>query len=73
VTTAFTLMVTLSRVITSWGGTSSTSWRSEMRTICWIGLKTKMMPGPYGVWRDAAQGEDHAALVLAENLDAVEQ
>ena len=48
VTTAFTLMVTLSRVITSCGGTSSTSCRRLMRTIWSIGRKTRMMPGPLG-------------------------
>src|SRR6266567_9469019 len=32
--TAFTLTDTLSREITSWGGTSSTTTRRSMRTIC---------------------------------------
>ena len=32
-----------------------------------------MMPGPFGRSQNAAQPEDHAALVLAKNLDGVEQ
>src|SRR6202046_4482291 len=47
-TTAFTFTVTLSRVTTSCGGTSSVSMRSETRTMRSGGAKTKMTPGPFG-------------------------
>src|SRR6185437_6561624 len=45
-TTAFTFTETLSREITSWLGTSSTTVRSSTRTICWMpGIRTTR-PGP---------------------------
>src|SRR3954468_17039087 len=46
-TTAFTLTETLSRVMTSCGGTSKTRVRRSTRTICWIGGTTKIRPGPF--------------------------
>src|ERR1700733_1588988 len=49
VMTAFTLRVTLSRVMMSCGGTSSTSCRSVTRTIWSKGRKMRMTPGPFGV------------------------
>src|SRR6202021_869877 len=44
--TAFTLSVTLSRVMMSCGGTSRASWRNETRTMRSIGANTRMTPGP---------------------------
>src|ERR1700722_16112044 len=44
--TALTLRVTLSRVMTSCGGTSIASWRRLTRTIWSRGRKIQMRPGP---------------------------
>src|SRR4051812_34714490 len=46
-TTAFTFTETLSREITSCGGTSNTRVLKSTRTICWIGGTTKISPGPF--------------------------
>ncbi len=46
-TTAFTLTETLSRVITSWGGTSRTTVRRSTLTICWMIGMRKKSPGPF--------------------------
>src|SRR6266850_3361729 len=47
--TAFTLTETLSRVITSCGGTSCTTVRSDTRTIRSIGNQISTRPGPLAV------------------------
>src|SRR3990172_8199454 len=47
-TTALTFTVTLSRVITSWGGTSRTTVRRLTRIIRSMGQATMMRPGPFG-------------------------
>src|SRR5207248_1105510 len=46
-TTAFTFTETLSREMTSCGGTSNTRVLRSTRTICWIGGTTKIKPGPF--------------------------
>src|SRR3989344_1280610 len=46
-TTALTLTETLSRDITSCGGTSITMMRRSTFTICWASGITTMMPGPF--------------------------
>src|SRR6266571_2501148 len=46
-TTAFTFTETLSRVITSCGGTSCTTVRSDTRTMRSIGKNTRAIPGPF--------------------------
>ena len=42
-----TLTVTLSRVITSWGGTSCTTTRRSTFTICCTNGMRMMRPGPF--------------------------
>src|SRR5216683_6898206 len=44
--TALTLTETLSREITSWLGTSSTTMRRSTRTICWTNGTSSTRPGP---------------------------
>src|SRR5918912_4503130 len=44
---ALTFTETLSREITSCGGTSNTRVLRSTRTICWIGGTTKIRPGPF--------------------------
>ncbi len=44
--TALTFKVTLSREITSWLGTSITTMRRSMRTICWMPGISTTRPGP---------------------------
>src|SRR5256885_11422158 len=46
-TTLFRSTETLSREMTSCGGTSKTRVRRSTRTICWIGGTTKIKPGPF--------------------------
>ena len=48
-TTAFTFTDTLSRVITSCGGTSNTTVRRSTLTICWITGHTTISPGPFTI------------------------
>ena len=50
-TTALTFTDTLSRVITSCGGTSSTTVRRLTRTIRSMGANTRITPGPFGPTR----------------------
>ncbi|MNC94481.1 hypothetical protein D3C83_113460 [compost metagenome] len=45
-TTALTFTETLSRVITSCGGTSNTTMRRSTRTICWTPGTMMISPGP---------------------------
>src|SRR3954465_5529099 len=45
--TAVPFTETLSREITSCGGTSNTRVLKSTRTICWIGGTTKISPGPF--------------------------
>ena len=50
-TTAFTFSETLSRVMTSCGGTSHVTTRSETRTIRSIGQMMSTSPGPFSCFR----------------------
>ena len=38
-----------------------------------MGANTKITPGPFGFGQQAAQAEDHAALVLGQDLDRTQQ
>ena len=64
--TALTFTDTLSRVITSWVGTSSTTMRRSTRTICWMPGMRITRPGPLTL-PEAPELEHDAALVLAQD------
>ena len=71
--TALTRTGTLSFVITSCGGTFSVTVRRSTFTMrSTIGIRRKM-PGPFGVRQEPPEAEDHAALVLAGDLDRREE
>ena len=65
--TAFTRTGTLSRVMTSCGGTTSVIVRSSTCTMrSMIGMSRKR-PGPFGCAEQPAEPEHHPALVLAQH------
>ena len=72
--TALTLTETLSRVITSWGGTSMATVRRLTLTILSMNGISRTRPGPGAVAAGiedglgpAAEAEDDAPLVLAQD------
>ena len=65
--------MTLSRVITSCGGTSSTTVRRLTRTMRSMGQATMIEPGALGLRQHLAEAEDDAALVLVQDLDREQQ
>ena len=67
-TTAFTLTDTLSRVITSCGGTSMTTVRRSMRTICCTTGMSRKKPGPL-TFQNRPEHEHDRALVLAQDAE----
>ena len=66
-------MVTLSRVITSCGGTSSTSCRRRDAHNLVNRPEHKDDARALGLRQRAAQPEDHAAFVFAQNLDGIQK
>ena len=68
-----TLTETLSRVMTSCGGTSSTTVRRPDADHAIDGRKDEDEPGPLGLRQQLAEPEDHAALVLGQDLDRADQ
>ena len=71
--TAFTFRVTLSRVMMSCGGTSRASCRKRDAHDAIDGSEYKDDPRSLGLWKQAAEAEDDAALVFGKDLDRTEQ
>src|SRR5512140_3121871 len=63
-TTAFTFTDTLSRVMTSCGGTSRTTVRREIRIIVSKGQKMNVRPGPWG-WGESRPSQNVTALAYS--------
>ena len=70
--TALTLIETLSRVMTSWGGTSMVIGpQIHLDHLVDDGIRM-ISPGPFGV-DDPSQAEDHAPLIFVEDPDGRRQ